>query len=327
MGVDGLSVGFVGLGEVGGKLAGSLAREGFDLTVFDLSPDAVARLAEKGAKPATSVADIAAGVDVLITCLPSPAASAAVIDEAFAAMRPGSLWLEMSTTDADEVRRLEAIAAGRGIAVLDCPVSGGCHRAATGNIAIFAGGDRAAFERALPLLTAMGADILHTGPLGSASTLKVMTNYLATANLVTLCEALMVMEKSGQDLATTFEAIRISSGNSFVHETESQLILNGSRNVGFTMDLVLKDIGLFQKLADAAGIGLEVNPLLIDIFRDGKARYGGGEWSTNIVRRIEDATGTTLHADGFPEELVDTVPKQPGHEIPARPAQSKETVS
>src|SRR5690606_11300535 len=198
---------------------------------------------------------------------------------------------------------------------IDCPVSGGCHRAATGNIAIFAGGRREVFERMLPILQVLGSDILHTGALGSASRLKVLTNYLATANLVSLCEALTAARAAGLYLATAYEAIRITSGNSFVHETESQLILNGSRYINFTMDLVLKDIGLFQQIADEAGVPLELSPLLIRIFEDGRARYGGDEWSSNIIRRLEDATGLEVRAAGFPEELVDEEPKRPGREV------------
>jgi 3-hydroxyisobutyrate dehydrogenase len=189
------------------------------------------------------------------------------------------------------------------------------HRAVTGNISVFVGGDRAAFERALPVLGAMGRRILHTGRLGSASTLKVMTNYLATANLVTLCEALAVMKGAGVDLATAYEAIAISSGTSFTHETESQLILSGSRRIDFTMELVLKDIGLFQTIAERAGVPLEVSPLLIEIFRDGAKRYGPHAQSDDIVRRLEEATGLSITAPGFPPVLVDDEPEAPGYEV------------
>jgi 3-hydroxyisobutyrate dehydrogenase len=164
----------------------------------------------------------------------------------------------------------------------------------------------------------LGRRILHTGDLGSASVLKVMTNYLATANLVTLCEALTTAKKAGIDLSTTYEAIRISSGNSFVHETESQVILNGSRDINFTMDLVLKDISLFQAIAERAGVPVEVSPLLIDIFKDGEERYGSREWSSNIVRRLEDACDTKVIASGFPAEMVDDEPEVSGLEVVAR---------
>ena len=202
-----------------------------------------------------------------------------------------------------------------GADAVDCPVSGGCHRAATGNIAIFAGCERSVFERMLPVLTVLGRRVLHTGPLGSASMLKVMTNYLATANLITLSEALVTCKATGLDLNTTYEAIRISSGNSFVHETESQVILNGSRDINFTMDLVIKDISLFQELAERADVPLEISPKMIEIFKDGAARYGPREWSPNIIRRLEEATGLDIRAPGFPSEILDDEPEEPGYEV------------
>ena len=198
---------------------------------------------------------------------------------------------------------------------VECPVSGGCHRAATGNISIFAGGSREAFEAVLPTLTKLGRRVLHTGPLGSASILKVMTNYLATANLLTVCEALVTMKAAGLDLATTYEAIKISSGTSFVHETESQMILNGCRDINFTMDLVKKDIGLFQKIADDADVPLEISPLMIQIMDDGIDRYGPRAQSDRIIERLEEATGLDITAPGFPAEIVDDEPEEPGYEV------------
>ena len=113
--------------------------------------------------------------------------------------------------------------------------------------------------------------------------LKVVTNYLASANLVSLAEALTTAAVAGMDLATTYEAIRISSGNSFVHETESQVILNGSRDINFTMDLVVKDTSLFDDLATRNGVPLELSPLVAGIFKDGLTRYGAREWSSNCL--------------------------------------------
>ncbi|MGB1175827.1 MAG: NAD(P)-dependent oxidoreductase [Candidatus Puniceispirillaceae bacterium] len=312
------SVGFIGLGDVGGKLAGSLLRNGLDLTVRDLDRDVAQPFLDAGAAWGESPRAMAEACDVIITCLPSPAASAAVMeadDGILVGLGPGKIWAEMSTTDEVEVTRLGEMVASAGAAAVDCPVSGGCHRAATGNIAILAGCDRPVFERMLPILTVLGRRVLHAGPLGSASKLKVMTNYLATANLLTLCEALVTCKASGLDLNTTFEAIRISSGNSFVHETESQVILNGSRDINFTMDLVIKDISLFQELADRAGVPLEISPLMIEIFKDGAARYGDREWSPNIIRRLEDATGLDIRAPGFPDEMLDDEPEEAGYEV------------
>ena len=313
-----IKVGFIGLGNVGGKLAGSLLRNGIDLTVRDLDREIAKPFIDGGAKWADSPREMARKVDVVITCLPSPAASAAVLeadDGVLAGLGPGKIWAEMSTTDKDEVLRLGEEVRAVGAEPVDCPVSGGCHRAATGNISIFAGCTRPTFETMLPLLTKMGRRILHTGDLGSASVLKVVTNYLATANLVSCCEALVASKMAGMDLNTAFEAIRISSGNSFVHETESQVILNGSRDISFTMDLVCKDIGLFNDVARRAGLELELAPLLERIFQDGQARYGARELSPNIIRRLEEAAGVEILAPGFPPEMVDDEPEEPGYEV------------
>ena len=313
-----MKIGFIGLGNVGGKLAGSLQRNGFELVVRDLDRAAAQPFIDAGAAWAETPEELAEAADLTITCLPSPAIVSEVMeaeDGVIAGLGPDKIWLEMSTTDEAEVRRLAALVEARGATPLEGPVSGGCHRAATGNISIFVGGDRAAFERALPALKVMGRQILHVGPLGAASVLKVVTNYLASVHLLALGEALTVAKLAGMDLATTYEAIRISSGNSFVHETESQVILNGSYNINFPMDLVVKDMSLFDGLAKRHDVPLELSPLVLDIFKDGADRFGERAWSSMIVKRLEDACDIALRAPGFPEELIDTEPEVAGAEV------------
>ena len=310
-----MKIGFIGLGNVGGKLAGSLVRNGENLSVHDLNQSFVDDFVARGAKNGVSAQHLMQTCDVVITCLPTPEASSAVVTEMLPYVEPGKVWMEMSTTDASEVKRLGAQVIEAGGEAVDCPVSGGCHRADTGNISIYAGCGRETFEKVLPLLTHMGQSILHVGDVGTASLLKVMTNYLATANLITVCEALTVMKAAGLDMGMTYEAIAMSSGTSFVHETESQLILSGSRNVNFTMDLVQKDIGLFQKAADDHGVPLEVSPMIIDIISDGQKRYGSRAQSDRIIERLEEATGLSVVASGFPLELVDEEPEKRGREV------------
>ena len=310
-----MKVGFIGLGNVGGKLSGSLLRNGVELMVHDLNEDFVKAKVAAGAVAGESPARMMRECDAVITCLPSPAASAAVLKEMLPEVCEGKIWMEMSTTDEAEVKRIGAEVIAAGGAAVDCPVSGGCHRADTGTISIFAGCDRETFERILPLLTIMGRRVLHTGALGSASVLKVLTNFLATANLVSVAEALTVAKGAGMDLGVAYEAMAISSGTSFVHETEGQVILNGSRDISFTMDLVAKDIGLFQEVADRAGVPLELNPLLINIFQDGISRFGPRELSPNIIKRLEEATGLDVTAPGFPAEMTDDEPEERGAEV------------
>ena len=316
-----MKIGFIGLGNVGGKLAGSLIRNGHDVTVRDLDDALVQSFVARGARAASSPRELGEAVDLIVTCLPSPAACSAVSegpDGFLPALGPGKVWLEMSTTDHSEVIRLGALVDATGAMMMECPVSGGCHRADTGNIAIFAGGRREAFEFVLPVLTTMGRRILHTGELGTASQLKVMTNFLCTVHLVALAEALTVCQAAGMDMNTVYEAIRISSGNSFVHETESQIILNGSRDINFTMDLVVKDVSLFDTIAQQNHVPVELSPLIVDIFRKGVAAYGPREHSPNIIRRYEEPLGIKVLGTGFPAEMVDDEPEEAGYEIVPR---------
>ncbi len=313
-----MKIGFIGLGNVGGKLASSLLRKKFDLTVRDIDSTLTKKFLSQGAVLAKSPKDLAENVDLIITCLPSINACSEVMeneDGIIKGLSKNKIWLEMSTTDSNEVKRIGALVKETGAIPLDCPVSGGCHRAATGNISIFVGGNKDAFNRILPALSAMGRKILHTGELGSASVLKIITNYLASVNLVSIGEALTVAKKTGIDLNKTYEAIKISSGNSFVHETESQVILNGSYNISFTMDLVLKDMTLFNDLSTKKNIPLEISPLVLNIFKDGLKKYGSRAWSSMIVKRLEDACNINLRAEGFPAELTDFEPEEKGKEI------------
>jgi 3-hydroxyisobutyrate dehydrogenase len=301
-----LRYGFIGLGNLGAHLAASLLRKGFPLTVHDLDRAAAGRLLDGGARWADTPRACAAASDAVITCLPSPAVSSAVVTGAEGAMhglRRGGAWIEMSTTDQQEILRLSALLAERGIDTLEAPVTGGVHKAATGEITVLVGGDKALFEAHRPALAAMGGQVFHMGPLGKAAVIKVITNMLAFIHLVAAGEALMLAKKGGLDVAQAFHAIKASSGNSFVHETESQLVLNGSYNIGFTMDLAVKDLGFATQFGRAFGVPLELGGLTEQIFRRAHAQYGGSAWSTQVVKLLEDALGTDLRAPGFPAVL------------------------
>ena len=313
-----MKIGFIGLGNVGGKLAESLLRNKFDLTVRDLDNNLTNEFKAKGVKVANSPKELAEEVDLIITCLPSPKICSEVMeakDGVIKGLSKNKVWLEMSTTDESEVKRIGKLVAAKGTTPLDGPGSGGCHRAATGNIAIFVGGERKAFEKILPVLTSMGRKILHTGELGTASILKVITNYLASVHLTSLGEAWTVAKKSNLDLNKTYKGIAVSSGNSFVHETESQVILNGSYNINFTMDLAKKDMNLFNELSKKLNTPLEISPFILNIFKDAQKKYGSRAWSSMVVKRLEDKFGIDFRTSGFPGELIDKEPEEKGYEI------------
>jgi 3-hydroxyisobutyrate dehydrogenase-like beta-hydroxyacid dehydrogenase len=301
-----VSYAFIGLGHLGGNLAASLVRNGFAVTVHDRDSTAVGRLVALGATAASSPAEAAARAGNAITCLPSPSVSEAVLagpGGLLAGLPPGGTWIEMSTNGRDEILRLAAFAAAKGIDTLECPVTGGVHLAAAGKITALVGGDPALYEKHRTAIEAMCSRSFLMGPLGSAAVIKVITNMLAFIHLVAAGEALMLAKRGGLDLAQAYHAIAASSGTSFVHETESQLVLNGSYDIGFTMDLALKDLGFALSMGREFGAPLDLAARVNAIFEEGKAAYGGGAWSTQIVKLLEDATGTDLRAPGFPAKL------------------------
>ena len=302
-----MRVGFVGVGRLGGHLASSLLRAGFSLVVHDLDRSAAAGLEASGARWAGSCAELARSVDVAITCLPSPSAVAASLeadDGVLSGLASGSTWIDMSTNDRHELLRLAAAAAEHGIATLEAPVTGGVHRAATGQITVIVGGDDGVVAAHMPLFEAMGGRVFHVGPLGRASDLKVITNMLAFIHLVACGEALMLAKRAGVDLAQAHEAIAASSGTSFVHETEGQVILNGSYDIGFTLDLALKDLGLALALGRETGVPLALAELIEETFARARDAFGGEAWSPLVVKLLEDALGEELRAPGFPASLA-----------------------
>ena len=313
-----MKIGFIGLGNVGGKLANNLIKSRYKLIVRDLDAKLSKKFKKKGAVIASSPKELAENSDIVITCLPSPKACSKVMtakNGVLEGLSKNKIWLEMSTTDQSEVKRIGIMVKKKGSHALDVPVSGGCHRAATGNISIFAGGDKKIFKKVLPVLKCMGKKILYTGELGTASILKVITNYLASVHLAALGEAWTVAKKSKLNLNKVYKGIAASSGNSFVHETESQVILNGSYNINFTMDLVKKDMKLFNDLSKKLKTPLEISPFILNIFNKAQKKYGSRAWSSMVVKRLEDKYKLNFRAPGFPKELKDFEKQKKGYEI------------
>jgi 3-hydroxyisobutyrate dehydrogenase len=300
-------IGFVGLGNLGLHLARSLQRTGNPITVTDLDKGSAAELIAEGALWSDSAFDVAQNSDVVFTCLPSPQAVNAVVagDRGVIAgfAGNGGTWIDMSTNDRNETLRLSEMAAQAGVSMLEAPVTGGVHRAAAAQVTVLVGGDEALYEKYATLISAVGNPVIYMGPIGSAALIKVITNMLAFINLIGVGEALMLAKRGGLDLATSFEAIKQSSGNSFVHETEGQVILNGSYNINFTMDLACKDLGFASQFGRELGVPLDLASVAEQTFIRARSQYGGDAWSSQVVKLLEDALGTDLRAPGFPDEL------------------------
>lgn len=296
--------GYIGLGNLGAACAGCLLKAGFGLTVYDLNPALAAPLVAAGAKLANSAEELAASVDHVITCLPSPAVSEKVLRAILPHMKAGASWVEMSTLGREEVLAFSRIAAEAGQEMMELPVTGGVHLAAQGKITMLAGGSKALFDLHHGAMQAMGDRIFHMGPLGSSAIIKVITNMLAFIHLKATSEALMLAKRGGLDLAQSWHAIAASSGNSFVHETEGALILNGSYDIAFNIDLALKDLGFALGFGREFGVPLDLASMTNQTYIAAKAAYGGEAQSPMIAKLLEDLLGTDLRAEGFPAKLV-----------------------
>ena len=309
------NIGFIGLGNVGSKIAMNILKGGYNLFIYDLDKKKGEKLIKAGSIWCDNFNNLALNSSIIITCLPSPKIVNNVLTNILPHLNNHHLWIEMSTTDESEMIRLSNKCLSKGVQSLEAPLTGGQHRAESGNISILVGGKRKNFDRVFTILSKIGYKILYCGKLGNASTLKVVTNYLASINLLSLGEALMVCKKYGLDLKTAYHGIKISSGNSFVHETESQLILNGSFDIGFTMDLVCKDVGLFDKLTNKFNIPADISKLIKKIFNEGLKKYGKKSFSTSIIRRLEEKCNENLRNLNFPNKLVDKEKRKKGFEI------------
>ena len=298
-----MKLAYIGLGNLGEHIAMNLVKAGHEVAVFDLDVETGKALIAAGARWASSAADAATGAEAVLTCLPSTRAIEIVVGEILTVMPAGSAWLDNSTNDRDVIMRLAETAAAQGVRAVEAPVTGGVHLAKAGEITVILGGDDEVVEEFMPIFQIIGNRIFHVGAVGQASKIKAITNMLAFIHLVADGEALMLAKKGGIDLKTAYDVIQASSGNSFVHETEGQLVLNGSYQIDFSFDLALKDLGFIDDMSREYNVPVELASLVRQTYIRGKAQYGGDAESPMIVKLLEDACGTDLRAPGFPARI------------------------
>jgi len=297
-----MNIGWIGLGSIGNVMASNLLKAGYHLIVHDLEHQAAEKLIALGAEWADTPQALAGVADTIITSLPGPPQVKIVMESeqgVFAGIRTGSTWIDMSTTDAEEVARLGKIAAEKGVSVLEAPLTGGVTLAKAGGITMLVGGEKEVFESQLPMLRKIGGKILLMGPLGSASIVKVITNMLALGHLILAGEAFMLGNQAGIDPKALLEGIQASSGNSYTIEKEMPLVYNGSYDVGFSMALACKDLGLTMKHARKHGVPLELGALVEQIFLRAKREYGEAAFSTQAVKLLEDTMNVYLRTSGY----------------------------
>jgi 3-hydroxyisobutyrate dehydrogenase len=310
-----MNIGCIGIGNIGRHLATNLLAAGFEVTVHDLDRSAASDLIAAGAQWAESPADVARLCESVITCLPSVKAIVAVVEgdrglvEGF---QPGGTWIDMSTNDRHELLRLSERLHELGVATLEAPVTGGAHNASSATITVLVGGDEDTYQRHLPVFQAVGGRVFYVGPLGQAAVIKVITNMLAFVHIAASAEAYMLATKAGIDMRLAWEIIRASSGNSFIHETESTTILSGSYDIGFSLDLSCKDLGFAMELGRSFGVPLDIASVVDQLNIRARAAYGGNAGSPMVARLLEEACHTELRAPGFPatlDEYLESMPR------------------
>lgn len=292
-----MKLGFIGLGSIGNPMAANLVRAGHHLTVHDLARERAQNLLARGARWAASPRATAEAAEVLFTSLPGPAQIRDVIegeDGALAGLARGSLWIDMSTTDLEQTRRLAAILTERGVAAIEAPVTGGVANAYAGKLSIFVGGAPEAYARAKPLLDALGDKVMHLGPIGSASVAKLITNLMCFVHEIALGEGLVLGTRLGLDPIQLWEAIKVSYADSFVARVDGPDIFDGNYGANFSIALACKDIGLSLGLAREAGLKLEAAELIERLYNAARARYGEAAGCLSAVRDIEARSGVSL---------------------------------
>ena len=292
-------IGFVGLGNMGGPMCRRLIGAGFRVLAYDLSSEALGAAIGAGAEAASSAVDAAARCGVLLTSLPRPDHVASVMAGpagALAAMRSGSMWVDLTTNRTSLIHELAA-AAPDGVSVADSPVTGAVDGARHGRLTLFIGGSETDVARVRPILEHLGR-VIHCGERGTGNAVKLVTNQLWFIHAAALGEAFALGLANGVELATLWEAIKHSVGDSFVARHDAPSIFAGHYDPSFSLDLCVKDLGLIAELGAAVGTPLPITETTRERFEQALSRYGGAAAELHVVRQLEDDAHLSMRLDG-----------------------------
>jgi 3-hydroxyisobutyrate dehydrogenase len=250
-------IGFIGLGAMGGAMAGHLVRSGYAVTGYDISPERAAVAARAGVTRAVSPAGAAQGAGVVMSSLPHPAAVRASYlgpDGVLSRARAGAVLVDLSTIDPDTWKEVARAAAAQGLQCLDAPVSGGPAEAGSGKLVFLVGGEAPVLDRCRPILATLGTEIHHVGPLGSAQVVKIVNNVMSMGNVAVAAEAMVLGVKAGMDPQRLFEILSTSGGRSHHFLKRFPNVLAGDFASRFSIALSRKDLGLAARLAESLGV-------------------------------------------------------------------------
>ncbi len=292
------TIGFIGLGNMGGPMCTNLVHAGYTVHAYDLSEQALARQVDQGAVGEESAGAVAATADVLMTSLPRPDHVDAVMRDAgaLARLRPGSLWIDLTTNRIPLVKALAAEAPD-GVDVVDCPVTGAVDGARNATMTLFLGGDADPVARATPILDNLGT-VITCGPLGTGNVVKLVTNQLWFIHAAAIGEGFALGMANGVELDVLWEAIKKSVGDSFVARHDAPSIFAGHYDPSFTLDLCLKDLGLVEELQSEVGAALPMTDAAHGAFGAAGDRYGLDQGELHVAKRIEDDAGLSFRLDG-----------------------------
>ncbi|MBP2310000.1 3-hydroxyisobutyrate dehydrogenase [Azospirillum melinis] len=286
-------IGFIGLGNMGGPMAANLVKAGHQVVGYDLVPAAVEAAKAAGVTIGESPAAIAAAADVVITMLPGGKHVLGVYGDITPLARPGALLIDCSTIDVDSARKAHALAADKGAASLDAPVSGGVGGAAAGTLTFMAGGEADAFERARPILEAMGKKIVHCGGAGAGQAAKICNNMILGISMIGVCEAFVLAEKLGLSHQALFDVSSTSSGQCWsltsycpVPGPVPASPANRDYQPGFAAALMLKDLKLAQEAAQGAGAPTPLGAAAAQLYAMMNAQGQGGADFSGIIRML-----------------------------------------
>ncbi|MBN1993169.1 MAG: NAD(P)-dependent oxidoreductase [Anaerolineae bacterium] len=283
-------IGFIGLGIMGRSMASNILKAGFPLTVWNRTAGRTAPLVEAGAQAGSDPADVAARSDMIVICVSdTPDVEAVVLGErgVLAGVKTGSVVIDCSTISPSATRQLSAALAEKGAAMLDAPVSGGSEGAAQGTLSIMVGGEAETFERALPVLQAMGQKITHVGSSGAGQTVKLVNQILVVSTMLGLGEALLFAQAGGVDLAKTLEAVSAGAAGSWTLSHRGPQVIRRDFRPGFAIDLQQKDVRLVLEAADKMGVPLPGTALAHQLYNTLQKRGLGGDGNHALVKALE----------------------------------------
>lgn len=295
-------IAFAGIGNMGWPMAANLVKAGFDVTVCDVVPGrAEAFAAETGAKAAASPAEAAAGADCVVTIVPTSKQVAEAVEAMAPSLAKGMLVIDMTSGQPGRTREIAAALAEKGVAMIDCPVSGGVPRAKTGQLAIMAGGDEADLDRAEPVLKAMGTSIHRCGPIGAGQAMKALNNLVSAGGYLIGIEALLIGQRFGLDPAKMVDVLNASTGmNNSTQKKFKEYVLSRRFDAGFGLDLMVKDLSIALEVGRETTTPTPFAALCREMWAAAAAMLGPGADHTAVAKLSEQMSGTILGGNKAP---------------------------